>query len=91
MNTLNKNKTGLTVGLFYLLCHAGWLLMVAVGIAKPLLDWVLSLHFFTLTYSIDPFRVMPAFLLLVVAFVSGYSMGWVFAALWNLFHARQAA
>ena len=86
MNQLNQNKVGLTCGLFYVLCHIGWVLMVAVGIAKPLLDWILALHFIVMDYSINAFQVMPAVLLVVIAFASGYVMGWLFAALWNVFN-----
>lgn len=85
MNRLNKNKTGLAIGSFYAVFHFGWAVMVAAGIAKPFADWVLSLHFMTLTYSINAFQIGTAALLVVYAFAAGYVLGWGFAAVWNKF------
>lgn len=83
MSHLNKNKTGLTLGVFYLICHAVWGILVGIKAAQPLLDWVLSLHFLSVEYTLNAFQPLQAFLLMAVAFVSGYVMGWIFAALWN--------
>lgn len=85
MQAINKNSAGVTVGLFFGLAHLVWAVLVWINLAKPLSDWVLSLHFISLPYSIEPFAFGPAVLLVVVTFVIGYVFGWVAAALWNAF------
>jgi len=80
---LSKNKTGLALGMFLAVAHLVWLILVAVGLAKPLIDLVLSLHHLSLSYSVTALSIVPAIGLLVYAFVVGYVLGWVFAAVWN--------
>ena len=85
MQEINKNYAGMAVGLFFGLAHLGWAILVAAKLAKPLMDWILHLHFIELSYTIQPFAVVTALLLVVVTFVVGYVFGWVIAALWNVF------
>ena len=85
MEKINKNKLGLVIGIFLAIFHLIWVIAVAAGIAKPFLDWVLSLHLITLSYSLLSFSFASAGLLLVIAFVAGYVWGWIFAAVWNWF------
>ncbi len=80
---MNANKLGLLVGSFYAACHAGWSVLVATGMAKTLLDWILQLHFLSFEYSVHPFEAGRAVILILVAFVSGYAIGWILAAGWN--------
>ena len=80
---LNKNKLGMTLGVFIALWHLVWALLVAVGIGENLLDWALPLHFVSMTFTILEFNIINALILVIAAFVGGYVMGWVFAALWN--------
>ncbi|MBI5220932.1 MAG: hypothetical protein HY978_03835 [Candidatus Liptonbacteria bacterium] len=83
MQPLYKNSVGLTLGLLVGLMHLGWVVLVVLGWAKPLLDWVLSLHFLSFPYTMAPFSLITALSLVVFTFVCGYVMGWVLAALWN--------
>lgn len=85
MQEINKNSAGLAVGLFFGLAHLGWSILVALKLAKPLLDWILHLHFMEPSYSMQPFAVSTAVFLVIVTFVVGYVFGWVIAALWNAF------
>jgi hypothetical protein len=65
------------------LWHLTWSLLVLVGLAKPLLDFILSLHFLQVTYAVAPFNATKALGLLVVTAVLGYLLGCVLAWLWN--------
>ncbi len=85
MQEINKNSVGLAIGLFFGLAHFVWAILVAIKSAKPLVDWILSLHFMSLSYSMSPFKAGTALLLVVVTFVCGYIFGWVLAAFWNAF------
>lgn len=83
-NGLNKNSTGLTIGLLVALMHFGWLVLVGIGVAKAFYDWILELHHISLSFAILPFNIVNAVLLLVITFVGGYIFGWIFAAIWNM-------
>lgn len=85
MEKLNKNSIGLALGFFFGLGHLVWVLLVGMGLAKPFMDWVLSLHFLTLSYSLTSFNLGTGLMLVVFTFVCGYALGWVFAAIWNAF------
>lgn len=72
-------------GLFAIL-HALWAILVAVGIAKPMMDWIFSLHFMSFQYAITPFSFGTAIMLVIVTAVIGYVMGLVLGWLWNAAH-----
>lgn len=83
MQEINKNAAGMAVGLLFGVLHLGWAVLIAINQAKPLMDWILGLHMMSLSYTIHPFSVGTAVLLVVVTTVIGYIVGWVAAALWN--------
>lgn len=82
---LNKNKTGLVLGIFIALMHAIWAVLVAVipVSLQKFIDWAFLLHSLKPIYEITSFVLLNAVLLVVVTFVCGYVMGWIFAAVWN--------
>ncbi len=80
---LNKNHVGLTLGAFFAFFHLVWLVLVVMGVAKKLLDWVLSLHQMTWSYTVNPFDLGKGIMLLIITFIAGYILGWVLAAIWN--------
>ena len=83
-NKLNKNRLGLVLGILFALMHAAWAMLIALGVGKPLIDLVLFLHFINVLFQTTGFTFVNAIFLIVLTFVSGYILGWVFAALWNL-------
>lgn len=88
---INKHKLGLVLGLFFAAIHAVWVLCVALmsGLMQRSLDWIVSLHFLKPFYVLTPFRAFSAVLLVVVAFIVGYVVGWLFAALWNVVKVKK--
>jgi len=80
---LNKAKTGLALGLFLALVHAAWAVLVALSVAQGLIDWVTEMHMMANPYIISGFSLGAAVGLVVLVFIVGYVLGWVFAALWN--------
>ena len=83
MGELNKNKVGMTVGIFVAAWHVVWALLVSIGVAQEMLDWVLPLHFVGLAVPLIDFSWLNALILVIAAFIGGYIIGWLFAALWN--------
>ncbi len=80
---MNKNRVGLTMGVFVAFVHLIWLIGVALGIMQGFLDWIFPLHMLSNVYTVLTINWLNALLLLVMAFVGGYVFGWVFAWLWN--------
>jgi hypothetical protein len=85
MKHLCKNSLGLVVGTIFGVIHLLWAVAVAAKIAKPMMDWVLSMHFVNFPYVIAEFELAKAAMLVVMTFVVGYVVGWLFAAVWNLY------
>ena len=86
MHRVSSHKVGLVVGSMLAIWHAVWSILVATGLAKPLYDWTLGLHFITLQYSINPFDWGHAITLVIVTYVIGYIVGSVLGWLWNWAH-----
>jgi hypothetical protein len=83
MAKLNKNQVGLTLGIFAALCHLVWLIAVAIGIQK-LVDWILLLHSIQIDLTLTSVVILNGIILIALAFIGGYAMGWIFAWIWNL-------
>lgn len=87
----DKNKTGITWGLFFAVLHAVWALMVAVipNALQSSLDWIFKVHFLERIWILTPFNFVDAILLVIVTFVFGYVFGWIFAWADNLHHKKK--
>lgn len=82
-NTIGANTAGLAVGGLLGLWHFMWSVLIALGLAQPLLDMVFRLHMIQPPYTVMPFSASSAIGLIVMTCVIGYVIGWVFAAVWN--------
>lgn len=80
---LSKAKTGLVLGVFMAIVHAVWAVLVALGVAQGLIDWAVGMHMMVNPYVVSGFSLGTAVGLVVMTFVVGCVLGWVFAALWN--------
>lgn len=80
---INKNALGLALGILAAAGHLVWLILIGVGVAKPVIDWILALHHLEISYALSPINAVNAVLLVMVTFVVGYVLGWIFAALLN--------
>ncbi|MDP3973747.1 MAG: hypothetical protein Q8P92_02855 [Candidatus Daviesbacteria bacterium] len=80
---LNPNKVALTLGLMIGGGHLGWSLLVALGLAQPLLDFIFSIHMVANPYQVTGFDITKALMLVVITFGVGYGVGYIFANVWN--------
>jgi heme/copper-type cytochrome/quinol oxidase subunit 4 len=83
MKGLNQQKVALTLGLFAGGAHLVWSLLVVLGWAQPLLDFIFWLHMVENPLRVVQFSVSTALFLIIVTFIVGYVVGWVFSWLWN--------
>ena len=79
-------RTGLILGIVISGWHLCWSLLVAMGWAQPVINFVFWMHFITPIYVIEPFGFGRAILLLVVTAAVGFVFGSVFALAWNALH-----
>ncbi len=83
MPSFDPTKTGIVSAALFGGWHAFWALLVAVGVAQPLLDFIFRLHMITPPYTVMPFRPGSAVLLIAVTAVIGFVVGYVSAVVWN--------
>lgn len=83
MRHISPIKTGLAVGTVIGLWHAIWVILVGIGWAKPVLDFILKLHFLDVQYSLAPYATTTAATLILLTFAIGGLFGVVFALVWN--------
>jgi hypothetical protein len=90
MQHLSPTKTGLAVGVFLGGWHVIWSLLVALNWAQPIYDFILWAHMIHLRLTIGPFEPAAAVTLVIVAFLLGGVIGYIFAVIWNWFHRTTA-
>ena len=83
-----QNSAGLKVGTFLALLKFVWVLLVFYGWAQGFLDFLFRLNFITPCYTIQLFDAMNAGKLVLMAFVGGYALGWVFSSISRLFDKK---
>jgi hypothetical protein len=82
-DALDKKKIGLAVGSFTAGIHFFWSILVLIGLAQPLMDWIFQLHMIRPPYTIMPFSLINMIVLILISFIGGYGAGWFFAYVWN--------
>ena len=83
---MNKNKVGLVLGLFIGLWHVAWSVLIAFGLAQPLLDFIYKIHSLNVPVTVMPFDLGHSVGLIIITFLVGYLVGYVFATIWNRVH-----
>jgi len=91
MRHLNPSKAAISVGTVVGAWHLMWVTLVAVGVAKAVMDFVLRLHFIQLDYTLAPFALSTAAMLVGLTFAIGALFGLLFALVWNWLSERSEA
>jgi hypothetical protein len=84
----NPNKVGLVVGALTGGWHVCWSLLVLLGLAQPIIDFIFWAHMIQPVYVIKSFDPLAALTLMVVTAVTGYFFGFVGAVIWNKLHRQ---
>ncbi len=83
MSRIDPIGTGLTIGILVGGAHLGWVALVATGAAPWVMNLVFRLHFIRPPFEIDGFDPSVAAFLVGLTAASGFTLGWLFAAIWN--------
>ena len=83
MRRISPLRAAVSVGTVLGLWHFMWVMLVGIGWAKPVLDFVLQLHFLKVDYTLAPYAEITAAELVFVTFSVGAALGAVFAIIWN--------
>jgi hypothetical protein len=86
---LNPFKVGVVLGAVTGSFHLCWSILVAIGWAPAVIDFVFWAHFIRPIYVIEPFEVSRAIALLVLTTAVGFVVGLAFALGWNMLHPKQ--
>ncbi len=86
MAKLDKNQTGLILGIFIALIHLVWAILVWIipAALQSFLDWIFVLHAIEPYWKLTTMTAFNAILLVIMTFIIGYVAGWVFAWVWNM-------
>jgi hypothetical protein len=82
----NSNKVGLVIGALIGGWHFVWSLVVGIGWAQPIIDFIFWAHMIKPVYVIKPFDPVAAVALIVITTVIGYVFGFLGAIIWNRLH-----
>jgi hypothetical protein len=83
---VNTNKVGLVFAALLGGWHVIWSVLVLLGWAQALYDFILWAHMVHLQITIGPFDASAALTLIVVTTAVGYIFGSVGACVWNKIH-----
>ncbi len=90
MNRISPHSLGLVLGTFLAVWHTLWALLVWLGMAKWLIDFIFRLHMIAPPYQVAAFSFTTAAGLVLVTASSGYVFGWLIGVIWNRCAARVA-
>lgn len=86
MKELNEKKVALTLGLFVGGLHLIWSLLIILGIAQSLLNFIFWAHMIENPFQVTGFVLTQSLILIAVTFAVGYVAGFVFSKVWNKVH-----
>lgn len=83
---IQPHKVGLVTAVLLGGFHLGWAILVFLGIAQTIYDYILWAHMIHISFTIGPFDPTAAASLIVMTTVLGYIFGYIGAVVWRRFH-----
>ena len=80
------HKIGLVTGVLLGGLHLVWALLVLLGIAQAISDFIFWAHMIHLSFVIGPFDLTATITLIIITTILGYIFGYIGALVWNRFH-----
>lgn len=85
---INPCESGLAVGALFGGLHVVWSILIALGWAQALINFIFWAHMLRLPLAANPFDLSAAITLIVVSSFVGYVVGYAFASIWNRLNHR---
>ena len=79
-------KTAFTFAILVGGIHLVWSILVALGWAQPLLDFIFWAHMFSMPFVVKAFDPAAALTLVVITSIIGGIFGYAMAIIWNRLH-----
>lgn len=83
---ISPSKTALTFGLLIGGFHVVWSVLVALGLAQALIDFIFWAHMLTVPVVVKAFDATAAVTLIIVTAIIGSVFGYCMAVIWNWLH-----
>ena len=83
---MNVAKTGLVVAIILGGWHVCWSVLVAVGWAQRVADFIFWIHLIKPVYVVEPFDILRVIILVLLTTAIGFAVGTIGAWTWNLLH-----
>jgi hypothetical protein len=83
---IRAQRLGLLLAFVMIAWHLTWAVLVATGLAQPLIDFIFWIHFITPVYRVVGFEPGRALLLITITGLFGYATGWIAGLIWNALH-----
>lgn len=83
---MSTTKTALTFGFLLGGWHIVWSLLVALGWAQSIIDFIFWAHMISLPIVVKPFDATAAVALIIITTIIGYIFGYAMAVIWNKLH-----
>ena len=80
---LNAKRTGFALATMGAVFHLVWSILVALGLAQPLMDFIVRIHMLETADRVTDFSLSNAVLLIIVTSIIWGVFGYVFATIWN--------
>jgi hypothetical protein len=83
---ISPNKVGLVIGTLIGGWHLVWSLLVLLGWAQRIIDFIFWAHMIQPVYVVKSFNLLAAITLIVITAVTGYIFGFMGTVIWNRLH-----
>jgi hypothetical protein len=70
--------------------HFAWLVLVYMGIAQMVMDFIFKIHMLNSPLQVQPFEWSHAFLLIAITFSVGALYGWLYSVIQKLVNQRES-
>jgi len=70
--------------------HFAWLVLVYMGIAQMVMDFIFKIHMLNSPLQVQPFEWPYAFLLITITFSVGALYGWLYSVIQKLVNQRES-
>jgi hypothetical protein len=82
----NANKVGLVIGALIGGWHLLWSLLVLLGWAQRIIDFIFWAHMIKPVYVVKSFNLAATVTLIAITALIGYMFGFVGGVIWNKLH-----